>query len=556
MKKILLLLTLPFLAFINGCDSNKSTQENRPSIPDSTSLRAIDAEGFGRHIQILASDEFEGRMPFTAGEEKTIEYLKKEFEQLGLQPGNGDSFFQEVPLIEINSMPQGQMSIQGANGQLDLNYLDDYVALSRRVKETIQVTNSELVFAGYGVVAPEYGWNDYEGLDVKGKTVLVLVNDPGFASSDSTLFRGKAMTYYGRWTYKYEEAARQGAAGCIIIHDTAPASYPWSVVRNGWSGPSMYLEAEDGNMSRAAMEGWVTLQAAKSIFELAGQPENIMEDAGQRGFQPVSLGLNVSLTIENAFKKSVSNNVLALYPGTDQKEEYIIYTAHWDHLGIGEPVDGDSIYNGAIDNATGTAALLEIAEAFTKQKEKPKRSILFLAVTAEEQGLLGSEYYATNPVFPLNKTVTVLNMDALSSYGPTRDVIVIGHGQSELDEYAQEVAELQGRFIVPDQNPGAGYFFRSDHFSFAKEGVPALYSESGIESVEEGKSFAKEAEAYTASHYHAPSDEYNPDEWDLSGMVQTAQFMYTIGYKLSINDDFPQWKEGSEFKAKRESYMP
>src|SRR5690606_9701624 len=466
MKKILFLLTLPFMAFIFGCDAKKSNQENRSSVPDSTSLKAIDAEGLAQHIEVLASDEFEGRKPFTAGEEKTIEYLKGEFEQLGLQPGNGDSFFQEVPLIEINSMPQGQLTIQGKEEQLKLNYLDDYVALSRRVKETIYVEDSELIFAGYGVVAPEYGWNDYEGLDVKGKTVLVLVNDPGFASSDTSLFRGKSMTYYGRWTYKYEEAARQGAAGCIIIHDTAPASYPWSVVRSVWSGSSMYLEAEDGNMSRTAMEGWVTLEAAKSIFKLAGQPESIMEDASKRGFKPVNLGLNVSLSIENTFKRSISNNVLAVYPGTDRKDEYIIYTAHWDHLGIGEPVDGDSIYNGAIDNATGTAALLEIAEAFTKQEVKPKRSILFLAVTAEEQGLLGSEYYATNPVYPLDKTVAVLNMDALSNYGPTKDVVVIGHGQSELDEYAQAVAEIQGRYIVPDKNPSAGYFFRSDHFSF------------------------------------------------------------------------------------------
>lgn len=555
MKKILFLLTLPFMAFIFGCDAKKSNQENRSSVPDSTSLSAIDAEGLARHIEVLASDEFEGRKPFTAGEEKTIHYLKREFEQLGLQPGNGDSFFQEVPLIEINSVPQGQLNIQGKGGELSLNYLDDYVALSRRVKENIQLENSELVFAGYGVVAPEYGWNDYAELDVKGKTVLVLVNDPGFASSDSTLFRGKSMTYYGRWTYKYEEAARQGAAGCIIIHDTAPASYPWAVVRSGWSGSSMYLEAEDGNMSRTAMEGWVTLEAAKSIFKLAGQPESIMEDASKRGFKPVNLGLNVSLSIENTFKRSISNNVLAVYPGTDRKDEYIIYTAHWDHLGIGEPVDGDSIYNGAIDNATGTAALLEIAEAFTKQEVKPKRSILFLAVTAEEQGLLGSEYYATNPVYPLDKTVAVLNMDALSNYGPTKDVVVIGHGQSELDEYAQAVAEIQGRYIVPDKNPSAGYFFRSDHFSFAKEGVPALYSESGIESMVDGKSYAKEAEAYTAQHYHAPSDEYNAN-WDLSGMVQTVQLMYAIGYKLSFNEDFPKWKEGSEFKAKRESYMP
>lgn len=557
MKHIFLLLTASFLIIATSCNTKKNVENTTIDMVDSIAIKAIDAEGFAQRIEVLSSDEFEGRKPFTAGEEKTIAYLKTEFEKLGLQPGNGSSYFQEVPLVDINAVPEGQLIIKGKGGELKLDYLDDYVALSRRMIETVAVEDSELVFAGYGVVAPEYGWNDYEGLDVKGKTVLVMVNDPGFASSDSTLFRGKSMTYYGRWTYKYEEAARQGAAGVIIIHDTAPASYPWSVVRGGWSGSSLYLEAEDKNMSRAAMEGWVTLESAKAIFKLAGIEEDIMDKAGQRGFKPVSLGLTVSLTINNTFESAVSHNVLAVYPGTEQTDEYIIYTAHWDHLGIGEAINGDSIYNGAIDNATGTAALLEIAEAFTKLEQKPSRSILFLAVTAEEQGLLGSEYYASNPVYPLEKTVAVLNMDALSNYGRTKDLIVIGYGQSELEEYAEASAEKQGKYIKPDQNPAAGFFFRSDHFSFAKEGVPALYVDGGIESIEHGEAWGRKmAEDYIANRYHAPSDEFDAAQWDFSGMVEYAQLLFDIGYRLSNSDDFPQWKEGSEFKAVREHYMP
>lgn len=555
MKNLPIYLLVPFLISLFACNKKDASEKNNNTSADSAAIKAIDAAGFAQKIEVLSSDEFEGRKPFTVGEEKTIAYLKEAFEKLGLEPGNGNSYFQEVPMVDINSVPQGQLIIKGKNKHLQLDYLDDYVALSRRVAETVAIEDAEMVFAGYGIVAPEYNWNDYEGLDVKDKTVLVMVNDPGFASSDTSLFKGKSMTYYGRWTYKYEEAARQGATGIIIIHDTAPASYPWSVVRSGWSGSSLYLEAEDNNMSRAAMEGWVTLESAKAIFKLAGVEEDLMEKAGKRGFKPVSLGLTTSLTIKNTFEKSVSHNVMAVYPGTEQKDEYVIYTAHWDHLGIGEAIDGDSIYNGAIDNATGTAALLEIAEAFTKLAQKPSRSILFLAVTAEEQGLLGSEYYASHPVYPLEKTVAVLNMDALGNFGRTKDLIVIGYGQSELEEYAQASAEKQGKYIKPDQNPAAGFFFRSDHFSFAKEGVPALYVDGGIESIAHGEEWGRKmSEEYNANHYHAPSDEFNAEEWDLSGVVEYAQLLFDIGYDLSNSKDFPKWKEGSEFKAKRESY--
>ncbi|MGB5980228.1 MAG: M28 family metallopeptidase, partial [Cyclobacteriaceae bacterium] len=377
-----------------ACQANEQQEETTDKDvqwADSTAMQAIDADGFARHIETLASDEFEGRMPGTTGEEKTINYLKDEFEKLGVEPGNGDSYFQEVQMVEISSQPQSAMVIKNGEGEsVSLDYLDDYVALTRRVQEQTKLQNSELVFAGYGVVAPEYNWNDYEDLDVKGKTVVVMVNDPGFTTKDEELFNGEAMTYYGRWSYKYEEAARQGAAGLLIVHDTEPASYPWSVVRGGWSGPTLYLQAEDNNMSRAQVEGWISLESAKKLFELAGMDEKLMEEASKPGFKAQPMGLTTSLTLDNELKQSTSNNVLALQPGTDRKDEYIIYTAHWDHLGVGEPVDGDSIYNGAVDNATGTAALIELAEAFTKMEDPQGRSILFLAVTAEEQGLLGS----------------------------------------------------------------------------------------------------------------------------------------------------------------------
>ena len=555
MKYTFLLAGLGFLAACQSANQEQPT-ENTSKWADSAAMQAIDAEGFAQHIKTLASDEFMGRMPGTEGETKTVNYLKQEFQKLGLQPGNGDSYFQEVKMVEITSQPQGTMVVKNKAGKsVSLNYLDDYVALTRRVEEQTKLQNSELVFAGYGVVAPEYNWNDYEGLDAKGKTVVVMVNDPGFASKDQELFNGEAMTYYGRWSYKYEEAARQGAAGLLIVHDTEPASYPWSVVRGGWSGPNLYLQAEDNNMSRAQVEGWISLESAKKLFDLAGMDENLMQKAGERGFKAQPMGLNTSLTLDSKLKQSTSNNVLAVWPGTEKKDEYIIYSAHWDHLGVGEPVDGDSIYNGAVDNATGTAALLELAEAFTKLENKPARSVLFLAVTAEEQGLLGSEYYATNPVYPLNKTVAVINMDALGSIGSTKDLIVVGYGQSELDEMAEAAADKMNMHVTPDQNPGAGYFYRSDHFSFAKMGVPALYAESGHESREQGAEWGKtKADEYTNEHYHGPSDEYS-DDWDMSGMVEYVQLMFDIGVDLATTDTWPNYKEGSEFKAARDEMM-
>lgn len=538
MKHIYLILVGVILF---SCSSNKEHE-------------LISTEGLSYHIKNLSSDEFMGRMPFTEGETITVEYIKEEYAKMGLEPGNGDSFFQEVPMVELTANNVSTMNIGAMGTTISLNYKDDFVALTRQVVDKIEVDNSEIVFAGFGVVAPEYNWNDYDGLDVQDKVVMVLVNDPGFSTGDPDFFKGEAMTYYGRWTYKYEEAARQGAKGIIIVHDTKPASYPWSVVRNGWSGANLYLEAEDKNMSRCAFEGWVSLEAAKSIFALAGKQDyNFTKEAVSQDFRGFSLNVNLSLSFENNSKSSVSKNVAGLLKGTEKPDEVIIYSGHWDHFGIGAVVDGDSIFNGAIDNASGIASIMEVAHAFAHQDNPPKRSVLFLAVTAEEQGLLGSEYYATNPIFEPAKTVANINIDALNAYGPMKDLTIVGYGQSELEDIAGEFASAQGRYLSPNPNPGAGSFFRSDHFNFAKVGIPALYAKGEKEHMTEGVEYVQKLdEEYTANHYHRQSDNFNPD-WDLGGMLQDTEIFFKVGDKLANDTSlWPKWKEGSEFKALRE----
>jgi len=541
MSKLLIL----FLGLIVLTNCNQPTQEAASPL--------IEGSRIAEHIKTLSSDEFGGRMPFTKYETITIEYLKSQFESMGVEPGNGDSFYQKVPLVEIEATDMSSLKITGNGVKKEYNFKTDFVALTRRVTDKIEINESELVFAGYGVVAPEYNWNDYADLDVKGKTVLVLVNDPGFGANDSTFFKGNAMTYYGRWTYKYEEAARQGATGIIIVHDTAPASYPWGVVENGWTGPNLYLKSEDDNMSRSAFEGWVSLETAKELFAAAGKESyDFTNEAKKQDFKAFSLNQTVSVSFTNKTKFSTSNNVAGIIKGSEKPDELIIYSAHWDHLGFGSPINGDSIYNGAIDNASGTATLLEIAHAFTKQ-EQPKRSVLFLAVTAEEQGLLGSAFYAENPIYPADKTIGVINMDALMAIGEMKDLTIVGYGQSELDDIAETLAKKQGRYIIPDPVPENGYFFRSDHFSFAKVGIPALYASGSYEHMTKGIGFVKEiAEHYEATDYHQPSDEYS-DDWDMGGMVLDGTLFFEIGMKLS-NDTalWPRWKNGSEFKAIRE----
>ncbi len=542
-----LLLILPFL--IIGCGSQKPVPE--------TALESITAEDMKKHIAMLASDEFLGRFPGTEGEEKTVNYLAEQFRLIGLKPANGDSWFQEVPLLRLTSDPSKSLLITGGLTGLNLSTPVDFVGWSPQTSEQITIENSSLVFVGYGINAPEFGWNDYEGIDVKGKTVLMLVNDPGYATSDSSLFHGRAMTIYGRWTYKFEEAARQGAKAAIIIHETGAAAYPWSVVVNSWSGSNYSLAGNEISKSDLQMQGWITTTYAEKIFESAGLDyKKIIASASLKGFRVVDMNLEASVSFSNQATEVSSNNVAGLLPGNKRPDEYIIYTAHWDHFGVNPSLDGDSIFNGALDNATGTAALIELAEAFISLGKRQDRSILFLAVTGEEQGLLGSRYYAANPVFPLNKTVAVINMDALNITGKTRDMTMIGLGMSDLDEYMKGVLEKYGRYATPDPFPEQGGFFRSDHFSFAEAGVPVLYPSSGIDDVERGIEWGKaESDRYIAEHYHKPSDNYNPDEWRFDGMIDDIRVFFETGYLLSMTEEFPAWKPGSPYRHLREEMM-
>ncbi|SEQ89371.1 M28 family metallopeptidase [Pedobacter rhizosphaerae] len=547
MKKTILYLSA-FAICISSC--KQSATENSDN-PDSLAIKSVNDSSLMRYMTKIASDEFEGRKPFTNGETKTINYLADEFKKLGLAPGNGTSYFQEVPMVEIKSNPDEKMIIKGKSGSVELNYLTDFVAGTRRVQNEVSINNSPMVFAGYGIVAPEYGWNDYAGLDVKGKTVVVMINDPGFA--EENLFKGKNMTYYGRWTYKFEEAARQGATGILIIHDTEPAAYPWSVVRSGWTKSKLQLEAADNNMGRAVVEGWITLDVAKKLLKLAGQSDILFTKAREKGFKAVDLGLSASVGIKTLIKKSKSFNVLASIPGESKKDESIIYSAHWDHLGIGEKVQGDSIYNGAVDNATGVASLLEIAGAFKKLNKKPERTIVFISYTGEEQGLLGSEYYAKHPVLPLDKTVANINMDMMGIAGKTKDVVVYGYGQSELEDLAAAAAKKQGRVIVPDPVPSSGLYYRSDHFNLAKVGVPSLFTGSGVDNVKNGRDWGlKQVADFTKQRYHSPQDNFDAKTWDLSGIIEDERLLFDMGYQLSKGELYPKWKDGSEFKAIRE----
>ena len=549
--KIYLSFAICTSILISSC-KQEIKNDSSNSQPDSLAIKSINEASLTKYLSVIAADSLEGRKPFTAGETKTINYLKSEFEKLGLKPGNGDSYFQEVPMVEIKSSPDEKMVVKSDSKELSLNYLTEFVAGSRRVQDEVSIKNSRLVFAGYGIVAPEYGWNDYKNLDVKGKTVVVLINDPGFA--DSTLFRGKNMTYYGRWTYKFEEASRQGAAGVLIIHDTKPAAYPWTVVRSGWSKSKLQLQSEDNGMNRTVVEGWIGLDVARKIFALGGQSfQSLAASALKKDFKAVDLNLTTSLTVKNKIKKSVTYNVLGSIPGGKIKNEAIIYSAHWDHLGVGEEVQGDSIYNGAVDNATGVASLFEIASAFKKLPRNPDRTILFISYTAEEQGLLGSEYYAKHPTFPLDKTVANINMDMMGLAGKTKDIVVYGYGQSELEDYVAASAKKQNRVLVPDPVPSSGLYYRSDHFNLAKVGVPSLFTGSGVDNIKKGRALGlKQVADFTKNRYHSPQDNFDVKNWDLSGIVEDVRLLFDMGYRLSNESTYPKWKDGSEFKAVRE----
>lgn len=535
---------LAALVFV-ACNTPGKTKNGEADAP------AFSTDSLVRHIKILSADSFEGRKPFTEGEKKTIGYLEEQFRQLGAEPGNGSSYLQEVPMIDILSEPEPVMKVQAASGAMELKGLDEYVLSTPKTDSVIRLDNIPVVFAGYGVVAPEYHWNDYEGLDVKGKIVMVLVNDPGFNNGDTSLFKGKTMTYYGRWTYKFEEAARQGARGCLVIHSTAAASYPFSVVQNNWNTSELRLDNKNEKLLDA--QGWIAMEAAKKLLRAGGQDTGIIARADIRGFRAVQLNASVSTGIRTKVTRSQSHNVIAKITGSKYPDEYVLYTAHWDHLGIGKPdARGDSIYNGALDNASGTAALLEFARVWKRQKTPPERTIVFLAVTAEEQGLLGSAYYAQHPVYPLAKTVGVLNVDEVNNYGRTKDIMVVGQGQSEMEDLLKEEAEKLGRYISYDATPEAGHYFRSDHFSFAKAGVPALAQGFGIDVIGKDKEYGKKMqETFNAQHYHGPSDEYNAN-WELSGAVDDLQLLFMVGKRLAYGHAWPGWKAGSEFKAERE----
>ncbi|HEX8023814.1 M28 family metallopeptidase [Mucilaginibacter sp.] len=540
------LMLIGGLAIFAGCQNNKSVPAEK----------AVTAAEIKKYISALANDSMMGRKPFTAGEDKAIKYISEQFKKAGLEPGNNGSYFQDVPMVQITSTPSPVMEISGGKTPLSLHATTDFVTFSRREVDSVTLKNSPLVFAGYGVVAPEYHWNDYAGLDVKGKTVVVLVNDPGFKNGDPTFFKGDTMTYYGRWTYKYEEAARQGAAGVLIIHQKEPASYGWEVVSNSNTGAKLYLQQKDKHMNRCKVEGWITEDMGKKLLAEAGITGDFRALARKKDFKAIPLKQSVTLTINNQLKYSTSHNVIGTLKGSSQPNEYVLYTAHWDHLGIGKPdAKGDSIYNGAVDNADGVAAIISVANAFSKAKEKPKRSIVFLAVTAEEQGLLGSEYYATHPIYPVNKTVADLNMDALGDYGETKDIAVTGKGQNELEDYVDEIVKAQGLSTVGDRHPGAGSYYRSDHFNFAKVGVPALDINNGsISVIHDGSYGEAKQKDYGDNRYHQQADNYT-DTMDATGMAQIANILYEVGTKLSNETTFPGWKKGSEFKAVRDKSM-
>ena len=496
-------------------------------------------------------------MPFTEGETRTIRYLEKEFNALGLEPGNGTSYLQDVPMVNILATAAPFMKVQAASGNFNLKAYDDYVIWTDKTDSAISLTENDLVFAGFGVVAPGYKWNDYEGLDVKGKVVMVMVNDPGFWIGDTSLFKGNEMTYYGRWTYKFEEAARQGAKGCLIIHNTKAASYPFIVQQNGFNTSRLQLDNRGKDVKNCDVIGWINEQSANRLFKAAGMDSTLLIKANKRGFRGMPLNLKVSTTMKVQSTYSKSHNVVAKITGSKRPDEVIIYSAHWDHFGIGKPDEtGDSIYNGAFDNATGTAGLLELARVFKSLKNKPERTIVFLAVTAEEQGLWGSAYYSQNPIYSVTKTVANINMDGLNPYDSTKDIITIGKGQSELEDYLKTAAEKQGRVLAYETHPEAGYYYRSDHFNFAKVGIPALYTERGIDVPGKGPEYGEKLEEeYRTKHYHRPSDEFDPATWTLAGGIEDLKLMFEVGKRLAFETRFVEWKKSSEFRQIRDKSM-
>lgn len=542
-----LLYAAPLIVFAS-CSQHSTEPDHEDG------LAAFSADSLKLHVSVLASDSFMGRKPFTEGETRTIDYLQKQFAIAGLEPGNGNSYLQAVPMVSITTKAAPSMEVRSPKGSLTLKAPEDYIIWTEKTDPTITLKDDELVFAGYGVVAPEYNWNDYAGLDVKGKVVMVMVNDPGFASGDSTLFKGKTMTYYGRWTYKFEEAARQGAKGCLIIHNTAAASYPFAIPANNFNTSRLQLDMRGKKVALCDVEGWIQEPVAKKLLLAAGQDTSLLARADKRGAKPVALGLRLSTSLQVSATYNKSYNVIGKITGSKHPDEVIVYTSHWDHLGIGKPDEkGDSIYNGAYDNASGAAGLIELARAFKSMKTPPERTIIILSVTSEEQGLQGSAYYAQNPVYPASKTLANINIDELNRFGKTKDIVVVGQGQSELEDYLKEEAAKMGRYISFESHPEAGHYYRSDHFNFAKAGIPALYINNGIDVEGKGKEYGQQLDDdYNDHHYHRPSDSFDASTWTMAGGIDDLKLLFQVGKRLAAAPKFPEWKAGSEFKSIRE----
>jgi len=523
-------------------------------------LETITPDGLLAHIKVLASDEFEGRSPGTKGEDLSVKYITDEFKKLGLKPGNPDgTYTQEVPLAGIKSEPR--MSFVTRDKTMDLKYPDDFVASSARLQPEIKIEKSDLVFVGYGVVAPEYGWDDYKNVDVRGKTLLMLIGDPPIpdpkdpSKLDDKMFKGKAMTYYGRWTYKYEIAAQKGAAAAIIIHETEPAAYPWQVVKSSWGKENFELDNPNKNMDAVSARSWITLDVAKKLLADSGQNfDAVKKSAVTKDFQPVMLNAKANIEIKQQIRSFKSHNVIGKLEGSDSKlrDEYIIYTAHWDHLGRHPELQGDQIFNGAIDNASGVASIIELAAAFMKVNPPPKRSVLFMATTAEEAGLLGAKFYAEHPLYPLEKTLADINLDSMNVWGKARDIEDLSLGSSTLDDLLVAAAKQQGRNAIPDSRPDKGKIYRADNFEFSKAGLPSLYIGKGEHLLSRPETAPLRSDEFDSTDYHQVTDEVHPD-WDLSGAVQDVQLLFEVGYEVANGDKFPEWKAGSEFKAKRDA---
>jgi Zn-dependent M28 family amino/carboxypeptidase len=526
-------------------------------------LEAITPDGMLAHIKVLASDEFEGRAPGTKGEELSVKYISDQFKRIGLKPGNPDgTYTQEVPLAGIKSEPR--MSFIVGDKAIDLKYPDELIASSARLQPEIKIDNSDVVFVGFGVVAPEYGWDDYKNVDVRGKTLLMLIGDPPIPDPkdplklDEKMFKGKAMTYYGRWTYKYEIAAQKGAAAAVIIHETGPAGYPYSVVRTSWAKENYEIDSPNKNMDAVGARSWITLDVAKKLLTDCGQDYEVLKKSAiTKEFQPVTLKAKANIDIKQQLRSFKSHNVIGKLEGSDSKlqDEYFIYTAHWDHLGRHPELQGDQIFNGAIDNASGVASVIELGAAFAKLNPLPKRSVLFMATTAEEAGLLGAKYYAEHPLYPLEKTLADINIDTVNQWGKTRDIEDLSNNNSTLDDLLDAAAKRNGRVMTPNSEPEKGNFYRADHFEFSKRGVPSLYTRGGKDFPGKPADFGQQKrDDYTAHHYHQVSDEVDPN-WDLSGAVQDVDILFEVGYQVANGDKFPEWKPGAEFKAKRDEML-